>query len=190
MNACRVLTSESIAVPVTVGAAVAGDGSDAYVAAHPPASSYHRREWLDVIRTSFGHDRSIWLRPHRSGIVGVLPLVFFPEPIFGRFAVSMPFFNYGGVLADNAEAERALLDRAIEETRQAGGTHLELRHTRSALPRPDAQASQSRDGSAARANGGARSGTRSIGRSATRSAKRKRAVCRPCLAEWSSARIL
>ena len=69
-----------------------------------------------------------------SGVGGVLPLVFFRSRLFGRFAVSMPFLNYGGVLADTPEVERALLDRAVAETRDAGGSHLELRHTRQLFP--------------------------------------------------------
>jgi serine/alanine adding enzyme len=116
-------------LPVTVGVTVTGDGSDEYVAAHPDASSYHRREWLEVIRKAFGHQTKYLVAATGHGIAGVLPMVFFRSRIFGRFAVSMPFLNYGGVLADNAEVERALLAHAIEETRQAGATHLELRHT-------------------------------------------------------------
>jgi FemAB-related protein (PEP-CTERM system-associated) len=42
----------------------------------------------------------------------------------------MPFLNYGGILADSHEVERALLDRAVKETARAGGRHLELRRTR------------------------------------------------------------
>jgi FemAB-related protein (PEP-CTERM system-associated) len=106
------------------------DACDAYVAAHPQASTYHRPAWLEVIRAAFGH-RTAYLAAETNGRVsGVLPLVFFRSRLFGRFAVSMPFLNYGGVLADSAGVEQALLDRAIEETSAAGGTHLELRHTR------------------------------------------------------------
>jgi FemAB-related protein (PEP-CTERM system-associated) len=63
-------------------------------------------------------------------VAGVLPLVFFASRMFGRFAVSMPFVNYGGILADDGAVEHVLLDRAIDETRRAGGMHLELRHAR------------------------------------------------------------
>ena len=60
-------------LPVTVGAGVAGDGSDEYVATHPSASSYHRREWLEVIRTSFGHHSTYLVAATPQGIAGVLP---------------------------------------------------------------------------------------------------------------------
>jgi FemAB-related protein (PEP-CTERM system-associated) len=102
--------------------------AEAYVAAHPRGTSYHRPIWLDVIRAAFGHETKYLVAEAAGQLVGVLPLVFFRSRLFGRFAVSMPFVNYGGVLADTPEAEQALLTRAIADTRQAGGTHLELRH--------------------------------------------------------------
>jgi FemAB-related protein (PEP-CTERM system-associated) len=108
--------------------------TDAYVMAHPEGRSYHRRAWLDVIRTAFGH-RSTYLTAEAGGaVVGVLPIVCFRSALFGRFAVSMPFLNYGGVLADTSQVERALLERAMEEAKAAGCSHLELRHTRQQFP--------------------------------------------------------
>ena len=110
------------------------DAADAYVAAHPHGASYHRPAWLDVIAAAFGHDTRYLTAYAGNRVVGVLPLVFFRSRIFGRFAVSVPFVNYGGVLADDAGVEQSLLDRAIAETRAAGGSHLELRHGRQHFP--------------------------------------------------------
>jgi FemAB-related protein (PEP-CTERM system-associated) len=115
--------------PVTVRDDVPAELSEAYVAAHPFASAYHRRAWLDVVEAAFGHRTQYLVAESGETVAGVLPLVFFRSPLFGRFTVSMPFFNYGGVLADTAAAERALVARAIDETRAEGGSHLELRHT-------------------------------------------------------------
>lgn len=106
------------------------EASDAYVATHPLSSVYHRHAWTNVIRAGFGHETKYLVAEAGGEVVGVLPLVFFRSRLFGRFTVSMPFLNYGGVLADGPEIARALLNRAIEETRAAGGSHLELRHTR------------------------------------------------------------
>jgi FemAB-related protein (PEP-CTERM system-associated) len=55
--------------------------------------------------------------------------VLFKTPLFGRFATSMPFLNYGGVLADDARAAEALLAAGIREARAAKAAYLELRHT-------------------------------------------------------------
>jgi len=107
---------------------------DAYVTAHPDASNYHRPGWLRVVRKAFGHRTCYLTAEANCAIVGVLPLVIFKSLLFGRSVVSMPFFNYGGVLADTPEIERALLDRAIAETTAAKGSHLELRHDRQHFP--------------------------------------------------------
>lgn len=101
-----------------------------YIASHAAGSVYHDPEWLDLIGRAFGHETRYLTAESVNGIAGVLPLVLFRSRIFGRFAVSLPFVNYGGVLADTADAERALLRRAIAETEGIGGSHLELRHTR------------------------------------------------------------
>jgi FemAB-related protein (PEP-CTERM system-associated) len=121
---------ETPSTAVTVRRDASPEAVDAYVAAHPHGSAYHRQAWMDVIRAAFGH-RAICLAAERSrGIVGVLPLVLFRSRLFGRFAVSVPFVNYGGVLADSHAIERTLLEAAIEEARAAGCSYLELRHTR------------------------------------------------------------
>lgn len=117
------------AAPVVVHDRPSLDACDAYVAAHPDASAYHRPAWLGVVQRAFGHDTRYLVAESEGRVSGVLPIVFFRSRIFGRFTVSLPFFNYGGVLADNDASARALLDRAIEETRRARGTHLELRHS-------------------------------------------------------------
>src|SRR5262245_52472690 len=85
--------------PVVVGAQASADACAAYVARHPSGRGYHLPAWLDVVRNAFGH-RTVYLAAERDGaIVGVLPLVFFDSRLFGRSTVSMPFLNYGGVLA-------------------------------------------------------------------------------------------
>jgi serine/alanine adding enzyme len=123
-----------VEAPVSVRDDGPAGSADAYVSAHPLGTSYHRQIWLDVIRAAFGHDTKYLIAEAAGQTVGVLPLVFFRSRLFGRFAVSMPFVNYGGVLADTPAAEQALLTRAIAETRQAGGTHLELRHFQQHFP--------------------------------------------------------
>jgi FemAB-related protein (PEP-CTERM system-associated) len=114
--------------PIVVHDRPARRSCDEYVAAHRGASAYHAPVWLDLIHRAFGHDTKYLVAESGGAVRGVLPLVFFKSRLFGRFTVSVPFVNYGGVLADNEEAARALLERAIEETRRTGGTHLELRH--------------------------------------------------------------
>jgi FemAB-related protein (PEP-CTERM system-associated) len=120
--------------PVEVHDRPTREACDRYVASHGEGSAYHSPAWLELIGRAFGHDTRYLVAESGGSIAGVLPLVFFRSRLFGRFAVSLPFVNYGGVLADSGEAARALVDRAIEETRNAGGSHLELRHTAQRFP--------------------------------------------------------
>jgi FemAB-related protein (PEP-CTERM system-associated) len=124
----------SYAAPIIVHRDISAARWDAYVKSCPRASGYHLSAWLGVISRAFGHETCALTAESARGIVGVLPLVIFRNPLFGRFLVSMPFVNYGGILASTREAERALLDAAIAEARQRGAVHLELRHTRQIFP--------------------------------------------------------
>jgi FemAB-related protein (PEP-CTERM system-associated) len=101
----------------------------AFVARQPGASGYHDWKWRDVFRKAFGHE-SIYLAARSQGqVTGVLPLVFFDSWIFGRSLISLPFVNYGGVVATEPSAARALLDRAVALAAEYRCRHLELRHT-------------------------------------------------------------
>jgi FemAB-related protein (PEP-CTERM system-associated) len=103
---------------------------DRYVHGHAAATGYHLSGWRGVVERAFGHETRCLAAVSPDGrIAGVLPLVFFNSRLFGRFTVSMPFLNYGGVVAGTAEAARALVDGAIAETTARRGSHLELRHT-------------------------------------------------------------
>ena len=119
---------------VTVRDDVPADLCEAYVSSNPCASAYHNPAWLDVVRRAFGHETKYLVAESADGCAGVLPLVLFRSRLFGRFAVSLPFVNYGGILADSEDAARALLRRAVEETGRIDGTHLELRHARQVFP--------------------------------------------------------
>lgn len=101
---------------------------DAYVRTHPDASLYHQHGWRDLFTGAFGH-RCHYLAASRAGeIRGVLPLVEFRSLLFGRFAVSLPFVNAGGLLTSDAAASSALVAEALTRQRGQGWRHVELRH--------------------------------------------------------------
>lgn len=95
-----------------------------------------RSEWADVFRIGL-HHRPWFIRAEEFGkTVGVLPLMFISGPLFGRFLVSQPYLNTGGVLADSPEVARRLLDQAVLLAESLDVKHLELRHEqRSHSPR-------------------------------------------------------
>jgi serine/alanine adding enzyme len=116
------------ALPVVVSSETTADRWTRFVDAHPDASAYHAYAWRGVFERAFGH-RTEYLIATRGRIVtGVLPLVEFRSWLFGRFMVSLPFVNYGGVLADDAESARALFEAADRLANERGLSHVELRH--------------------------------------------------------------
>lgn len=101
---------------------------DAFVENHPSAYNYHRWCWKGVIETTFGH-RGHYLWARENGAVrGVLPLIDIRTRLFGHSLVSVPFFSYGGILSDDPEAAKALLDTATGLARELGARQIELRN--------------------------------------------------------------
>lgn len=109
----------------------AEDGTEwnAFVASHMHSTNYHHYAWRKVIEKSFGH-RTYYLaaRNSKSEICGILPLVHMNSTLFGSFLVSLPFFNYGGLLCNEDGAGVALLDKARCMLREVSADHAELRH--------------------------------------------------------------
>jgi FemAB-related protein (PEP-CTERM system-associated) len=107
---------------------------DAYVDRHEAATLYHQHAFRTVFERAFGH-RCHYLAATRGGrVAGVLPLVEFDSRLFGRFAVSLPFVNYGGVLADDEATAASLVDRAVGLASTSRWRHVELRHRRRICP--------------------------------------------------------
>jgi serine/alanine adding enzyme len=111
---------------------------DRFVSRHPHASGYHLWAWRQVFESAFGHETIYLAARDHGSIVGVLPLVLFNSRVFGRFAVSLPFVNYGGVLARDTASAAYLLERAAALVDERKLAHVELRHT--ARQFPDLQA--------------------------------------------------
>ena len=98
-----------------------GDDSrwDNYVALSAFGSLYHSSIWRDVIESAFGK-QAIWYRAETTegSIVGVLPLVRIKTRLLGDRLVSMPYANYGGVLADTESIEASLEQTAVNTGRR------------------------------------------------------------------------
>jgi len=109
---------------------------DAYVASHPAATAYHQAGWRRIIERVFGRESFYLLAVDDQRPRGVLPLVRLKSVLFGDFLVSMPYLNYGGILADDDDARGALLDRARSLAAELGVRHVELRHTENKLELP------------------------------------------------------
>ena len=103
---------------------------DRYVLSHPGGSGYHLMAWRRVMEDAFGHATFYLMAADEDQTVhGVLPLVFLSSRLFGRLLVSMPYVNYGGLLADTVEAQDALLKAAVDLAKKQRAAHIELRQS-------------------------------------------------------------
>lgn len=91
------------------------------------ASIYHDSRWVHLIKKVFGHDSHHIIALDDGEVVGILPLVQLKSLLFGNFMVSMPYFNYGGVVADNDNALHSLLASAHELSNTLACSHIEMR---------------------------------------------------------------
>ena len=82
---------------------------DGFVRGHPDGSFFHLAGWRTVIARAFGHATHYVYAERDGTIVGVLPLGHVKTMLFGNALISAPFCVYGGPLAADAEAGRALV---------------------------------------------------------------------------------
>lgn len=107
---------------------------DSFVESRPEASAYHRWQWRDIVTREFGCATHYLAAMDPAGTCrGVLPLVRLKSRLFGDFLVSLPFFNYGGVLAESSAADTALMEAAGALATRLGVSHVEFREQQ---PRP------------------------------------------------------
>ena len=107
----------------TVGEWKIGDGSQW------PRLAAHDLAWSRALRDGL-HHKSFDLTAHdtEGGVIGYLPLTFVKSWLFGKFLVSQPYLNTGGVWADDEAVSRSLVDRAVALADELDVKHLELRH--------------------------------------------------------------
>lgn len=99
-----------------------------FVEAQKNAPAYCFAPWRNAIQSVFGHRTRIWVAESPGGeIIGGVPLTFFRSRLFGRFAVSVPYFNYGGVLTSYADVARALLGELQKVCEREHLDHIEIR---------------------------------------------------------------
>lgn len=104
------------------------------------SNCYHLSGWREVIKKSFGHDAYYLYAEDGDDIKGILPLIHMKSTFFGNFMVSMPYFNYGGICAEDTNIAQQLLDKAIEIARNVKAEHIELRHANHIADMPEKQA--------------------------------------------------
>lgn len=101
---------------------------DNYVMGHPNSVLYHLSAWQEIVKMTYGWSaiRMVAL-DHFDVIKGVLPLIKLRNIKFGKELISMPFFDCGGVLADDQETEKSLIKGAIKLAKRINANNVELR---------------------------------------------------------------
>ncbi len=95
---------------------------------YAPRLAGHDARWLASLARGFGHTIYLLEAKEAGDVTGVLPLVLVKGPLFGRFLVSLPYLNTGGVWAESHDASISIIDRACELADELKVKYLELRH--------------------------------------------------------------
>ena len=113
------------------------DKWDSYVLSHPLGTCYHLSAWRRAVEKTYGHRTFYIVAENKDArvsnipdspakIVGLLPLIHIRHFLLGNCLVSLPFCDYGGILADDSDIEIRLLSRAIELSKELKTGTLEL----------------------------------------------------------------
>jgi FemAB-related protein (PEP-CTERM system-associated) len=92
------------------------------------ASMSHDPRWLSVLARGLKHVAFQLCARVDGEVVGILPLVLVKSLLFGRYLVSLPYLNGGGILAKSACIGNRLVDQAVELAEKQNVRFLELRH--------------------------------------------------------------
>jgi len=98
------------------------------------STAYHKEAWSNVIKASFENPTRIWAALNKDGnIIGGIPLTFFNSALFGSFAVSIPYVNYGGVISQYFNVAQKLLAYLPQVCAQEKLSHIEVRTMQAGL---------------------------------------------------------
>ena len=100
---------------------------DAFVAAHPEGTIFHRPQWSRAVERGCGQ-KAHYLVAERGGtLVGGLPLTEIRSRLFGHALVSAGFATGGGILAENEAVAARLAEAGWAMAEQTSCASLELR---------------------------------------------------------------
>lgn len=101
---------------------------DSYVKKHYEANLYHLSFFKSVVESTYHHHSFYFIAiDDNSEIRGILPLFLINSFFYGKELVSLPFCDYGGILADTPDVFNLLFNKATDLYHQQKCTGLELR---------------------------------------------------------------
>lgn len=84
--------------------------------------------WLSVLEQGLSQQPYLLEVVAEGCTRGFLALAYLNTWLFGKFLVSLPYLNYGGIVAADAATGKLLLDKAVELAKSLNVRYLELRH--------------------------------------------------------------
>ena len=118
---------------------------DSFVMNVDGGTCYHLSGWRDVLEKTYGH-QTYYIYATESqnpkdlenkskpDITGLLPLALIKSRLFGRFLISLPFFDHVGILTSSKDVERALMEKAVGIAKKQRVEFIEFRHLSPTLP--------------------------------------------------------
>jgi FemAB-related protein (PEP-CTERM system-associated) len=101
---------------------------DGFVQDHPAGTFFHQTAWKKVVENTCDH-RAHYVYAKRGGrIVGVAPVFMVSNWVVGRSLISSPLAAYGGIIAEDAEVEKTLLEYLKRQAIEQQVDYLELRN--------------------------------------------------------------
>ncbi len=86
---------------------------DDYATSSSHAGPYLTTAWKTALEQAYGHRTFYLAARDNASITGVLPLVFIRPPLGKARLVSLPYCDFGGMLADDVQTAESLLNSAL-----------------------------------------------------------------------------
>ena len=105
---------------------------DQHLQSHEQCGPYLTTAWKNAVEEGYGHKTFYLAAYNEDVIVGVLPLVLVKSFMTKGVLVSLPFCDYGGILATDPQITVALINRALDLADEMHAA-LEIRNPRPCL---------------------------------------------------------
>lgn len=112
---------------------------DKFVEFSQDSTIAHRIGWKRIMVEGLGHRPKYLIAMDDSRVTGILPMIILRAWWKTKYLISLPWIDYGGILAENSETEKLLFEEAVQiagnekaefiefRTTAAGSMNLELR---------------------------------------------------------------
>lgn len=101
---------------------------EAFLQTQEDATVFHRPEWHEVIRATYGHECDYWTAWRGDCVSGVFPVVSVRAPLLGGKMVAMAYQMHSGLPIGDAASSVALVEACAANAHRARSRYVEIRH--------------------------------------------------------------